>query len=90
MFSKMERITDKNILIGCLCALGCELFFGFSYLFTKSATDSASAFALMGWRFLIAIVSMGICAATGLVKIDLKGKSLKPLLVVAFFSPVLY
>lgn len=86
----MKRNTDKNILIGCLCALGCELLFGFSYLFTKSATDLASVFALMGWRFLIAIAAMGLCAAIGLVKIDLRGKRLKPLLVVAIFSPILY
>lgn len=82
--------SDKNILIGCLCALGCELLFGFSYLFTKNATGSASAFALMGWRFLIAIIAMGICSATGLLKINLKGKRLKPLLAVALLSPVIY
>ncbi len=84
----MQR--SKNLTIGCLCALGCELLFGFSYLFTKNATASASAFALMGWRFLIAIIVMGICAATRLMKIELKGKSLKPLLIVALLSPVIY
>ncbi len=66
------------------------MLFGFSYLFTKNATSSASAFALMGWRFLIAIIIMGICAATGLMKIELRGKSLKPLLTVALLSPVIY
>lgn len=86
----MENKTDRNILIGCLCALGCEMLFGFSYLFTKNATASASAFALMGWRFLVAIIVMGICAATGLMKIKLRGKSLKPLLIVALLSPVIY
>lgn len=83
-------MKSKNNLIGCLCALGCETLFGFSYLFTKNATASASAFALMGWRFLIAIIVMGICAAAGLIKIELKGKSLKPLLIVALLSPVIY
>lgn len=66
------------------------MLFGFSYLFTKNATASASAFALMGWRFLIAIIVMSICVATGFLKIELKGKSLKPLLVVALLSPVIY
>lgn len=82
--------NTKNTLIGCLCALSCEMLFGFSYLFTKNATASASAFALMGWRFLIAIIVMGICSATGLMKIELRGKSLKPLLTVALLSPVIY
>lgn len=83
-------MKDKNVLYGCLCALGCELLFGFSYLFTKNATVSASALALMGWRFLIAIIVMGICTAIGVVKINLKGKNLKPLLIVALLSPILY
>lgn len=86
----METRRENSVLIGCLCALGCEMLFGFSYLFTKNATSSASAFALMGWRFLIAIIIMGICAATGLMKIELRGKSLKPLLTVALLSPVIY
>lgn len=40
--------SEKNALAGCLCALGCEILFGFSYLFTKDATDSASVFAAFG------------------------------------------
>lgn len=80
----------KNILIGCLCALGCELLFGLSYMFTKQATNTASAFALLGWRFLIAIIVMSICVALGIMKIELTGKKLKPLLTVALFSPIIY
>lgn len=82
--------SEKNALAGCLCALGCEILFGFSYLFTKDATDSASVFALLGWRFLIAFIVISICAATGVMKIELNGKSLKPLLLTALLSPVLY
>ena len=67
--------SKKNALLGCLCALGCETLFGFSYLFTKDATATASAFALLGWRFLIAFLSMSICVAIGLMKINLKGKA---------------
>lgn len=28
----------NNIIIGSLCALGCETFYGLSYIFTKQAT----------------------------------------------------
>lgn len=82
--------SKNNALIGCLCALGCETLFGFSYLFTKDATVTASTFALLGWRFLIAIAAMSLCAATGLMKINLKGKSIRPLLNVALLNPVIY
>ena len=80
----------KQTLVGCLCALGCEVLFGFSYLFTKDATNSASVFALLGWRFVVAAVAMGICVAAGLMKINLRKKRLKPLLLVALLSPVIY
>ena len=82
--------TSKNTWIGCLCALGCEIIFGFSYLFTKDATDTASPLSLLGWRFLISFFAISICAATGIMKIRLKGKSLTPLLTVALFSPIIY
>lgn len=82
--------TKKDILIGCLCAIGCELLFGFSYVFTKGTTGAASAFALLGWRFSVAIVAMSVCAAVGFLKIRPRCKNLWPLLVVALFSPVIY
>ncbi len=82
--------TKHNILLGSLCALGCEALYGLSYIFTKQATASASSFQLLGWRFLIAAIIMSICAVTGLVKIHLKGKNLRPLILVALFCPVIY
>ena len=85
-------MTEKknNVLIGCLCALGCENLYGLSYIFTKKATEVSSPFALLGWRFLIAAILMTLCALTGLIRLKLKGKNLKPLLLVAIFSPVIY
>lgn len=80
----------RNVKLGCLCALGCETLFGFSYLFTKNATNHASALSLLGWRFLIAAIVMSVCVMTGTVKVALRGKGIKPLLIVALFSPVIY
>ena len=70
--------------------MGAETLYGMSYVFTKQATQSASPLTLIGWRFLIAFVTMSILFGIGALKIDLKGKSLKPLLKVAFFCPVIY
>lgn len=81
---------QNSILIGCLCALGCETLYGLSYMFTKQATELASAFALLGWRFLIAVVIMTIFMMLGFIKIDLKDKDIKPLLLVALFCPCIY
>ena len=86
----VKKREHKDAFIGCFCALGCETLFGLSYIFTKQATRDASALTLLGWRFLVAIIVMGLCTISGIIKIQLKGKKLKPLLTVAFFSPCIY
>ena len=83
-------IEKKNIIMGCLCAICCETLFGLSYLFTKQATGIASEFALLGWRFFVALIVMSAGLLLGFIKINLKNKSIKPLLAVALFSPCLY
>lgn len=86
-----ESGQDLNsVVIGCLCAAGCEAIFGLSYVFTKQATADASAFALLGWRFLIAFVVMSLCILTGVIKVRLKGKKLRSVLLVALFDPAIY
>lgn len=87
---EMKNIKQNKIIGGSLCALGCETLFGLSYIFTKTATQKTSAFALLGWRFFVAVVIMSIGIAIGLIKVNLKGKSLRPLLLVALFSPCAY
>ena len=86
----MSSIKQNNILIGCLCALGCETLYGLSYMFTKQATELASPFALLCWRFLIAFIIMSVMVIGGIIKIDLKSKNIRPLIMVALFSPCIY
>lgn len=84
----MKRQND--LLIGSLCAAGCEFFYGLSYGFTKDATDVASPFALLGWRFLLAAAAMSLLVLAGAVKANWKGKPRLPLLRVALCSPCIY
>lgn len=84
------KTKQNNITIGCLCALGCEILYGLSYMFTKQAIDLASPFALLGWRFLIAVVAMSMLALFGVIKINFKHKKIKPLILVALFCPCIY
>ena len=86
----MNDKKSNNLIIGCLCALGCEIFFGLSYIFTKQATDNVSVLSLLGWRFLLAFIVMSTFIFTGFIKINLKGKQIKQVLLVALFSPVIY
>ena len=86
----MKKTEQNNLIIGCLCALGCETIFGLSYIFTKKATSLASEFSLLGWRFFISTLIMSILIMIGFIKVNLKGKPIKPLLFVALFNPCVY
>lgn len=81
---------QQNIVVGCLCALACEVIFGLSYLFTKQATGAASELALLGWRFIVAFLVMNACVLSGLVKVHLKNRSLKRIVLIAVCNPLIY
>ncbi len=81
---------NKKTTVGILCALGCEILFGFSYIFTKNATKVAGELDLLGWRFFIAFAVILLFMVTGIIKVDLRGKGIKPLLLIALFSPCVY
>ncbi len=82
--------TKNRVLAGCLCAFGCEVIFGFSAVFTKQVTGLVTPLTLLGWRFAAAFLGMKLCALLGIIKVDLKGKRLAPLLAIALLNPVLY
>ncbi len=86
----MKRIKESKLIFGCICAITCEILFGMSYMFTKTAIQTAGAFALLGWRFLLAILITLALLKFGVIKVNLKGKPLLPLLTVGLFSPCLY
>lgn len=83
-------MKDNRILTGSLCALGCEVLYGLSYLFTKQTAETASPLALLGWRFVVALAAMSLCVALEFIPVRLKGRRLGPLLRVALFCPCLY
>ena len=86
----MTRKSNNSILIGCLCAIGCETIFGLSYVFTQQATNVATTFQFLGWRFLIAAIFMSVCILLGLIKVSFKGKNMHPLFLVAVCNPAIY
>ena len=83
-------MKDNRVLTGSLCALGCEVLYGLSYLFTKQTAETASPLALLGWRVVVALAAMSLCVALGFIPVRLKGRQLGPLLRVALFCPCLY
>ena len=82
---------EKNKYLGAIfIALFSEILFGLSFIFIKMCVSSISIFTLLSWRGLTAFAAMTVCALLGIIKIDLKGKNLRPLLLLSFFQPISY
>lgn len=65
--------------------------FGLSFLFTKVAIESFDdVFHLLGLRFLLAVLGLTVMMLMGVININLKGKSIKALLLVSLFQPIFY
>lgn len=76
--------------LGIICAVVCEILFGFSFLFTKKITATVSPMTLLSWRFILAFLLINICVLTRVIKVSFKNKPVLPLFLVALFQPVLY
>lgn len=73
-----------------LMAFTGNAIFGFSFLFSKLAMNVAEPFVLLTVRFAAALALMTVLRMLGLVQCDLKGKNLKPLLLLGLYQPVVY
>ncbi len=86
----MKPSLDKNQLVGMGCSLIAHIFFGFSFIAVRLGATATSPLTLLSWRFFLAFVAMELCKRLGIFHIHLKGKSLKPLLLMVLFQPLLY
>lgn len=84
------HMKNRTEIMGVLCGIFSHVLFALSFLFTKETVNTYSAFTLLSWRFLFALAAMGVCVLTGIMKIDLRSKSIGPLLLIAIFQPGLY
>ena len=88
---KKDDILSRNdLLTGSLCALGCEILYGMSYVFTKQAIRGISELSLLSWRFALSFIAMNLLLVLGVIKVDIKAEKLKPLLSISLFCPVIY
>lgn len=85
----MRRVS-RGTKVGVLAAIGTELLYGFSFVFTKGVTGTIDPFALLGWRFTVALVILLVLAGLRLIKLQITRATLRPLLVLAICQPVIY
>ena len=76
--------------IGVTAAVATELLYGSSFVFTKGAVEVLTPAALLAWRFVGALAVLGALAATRIVRLTLTRRTVRPLLLLALFQPLLY
>ena len=81
---------NKNFGKAILAAIGVYSLWGFSFLFSKLGQESATPFVLLTYRFDIAVLILSIPVIFGKVRVRLKGKNIKPLLLLGMMEPCVY
>lgn len=71
-------------------AIGVYTLWGFSFLASAVAQNYVKPFALLAYRFDIALIVLTLPLIFGMKKINLKGKNIKPLLLLGTMEPCLY
>ena len=72
-----------------LAALGAQVIFGFSFMFTKIALKSSSPLTVIANRYMVAFIGLSIVMLITGTKIKLK-KNLWKVILMSVFQPVLY
>lgn len=82
--------SNNKEKIGIMCAIICQIFYGFSFLFTKNMTETVTTMELISWRFILASLFFNILIVFKVLKVDFKGKNIASLVKMAIFHPVAY
>lgn len=77
------------MLFATMAALGAQIIFGFSFMFTKISLNYASPMTVIADRYLVAFLGMTLVMLITKQKIRLK-KGMWKIILMALFQPVLY
>lgn len=83
-------MKDKNYSKAIAAAIATQVFWGLSFLASSIGQETASPFVLMSYRFDIAIIVLTVPVLLGKRKLQIRGKNIKPLLLLGAMEPCLY
>lgn len=83
-------MKGKSYSKAITAAIVTQIFWGLSFLASSIGQESASPFVLMSYRFDIALLALTVPVLLGKQKLDLRGKSIKPLLLLGSMEPCIY
>ncbi|MBQ4110257.1 MAG: DMT family transporter [Clostridia bacterium] len=82
-------MKNNKTMAATLAALGAQVIFGFSFMFTKIALESASPMTVIANRYMVAFLGLSLVMLITKTKINLK-RNLTKLIMMSVFQPVLY
>ena len=80
---------NEKTVTATLAALGAQVIFGFSFMFTKLALDFASPMTVIAGRYLVALICLTAVMLAGKIKFGIR-KNVWKLIVMSVFQPLLY
>ncbi len=83
-------MRDKSYSRAIAAAIATQVFWGLSFLASSIGQEASSPFVLMSYRFDIAIIVLTIPVLLGRQRLSLRGKSIRPLLLLGSMEPCLY
>ena len=83
-------MTKNKSRLAILAAVGVYTIWGFSFMASKVAQEHTTPFVLLAYRFVIAAILLTLPMLIGRQKIRLKGKNIKPLLLLGLMEPCIY
>lgn len=83
-------MTKNKAKLAIPAALGVYTLWGFSFMASKVAQESVTPFVLLAYRFDIATLLLAIPVILGRQKVKLRGKNIKPLLLLGLMEPCIY
>lgn len=81
----MKKKIGLFIIVGLV-----SIIWGFSFLGTKIGLEKLSPMELLAMRWTLGAITLIVLALLKVIKVNLKGKSIKPLLVLAALQPCIY
>ena len=83
-------MTKNKSRLAILAAIGVYTIWGFSFMASKVAQEVTTPFVLLAYRFVIAVLLLALPMLIGKRKIKLRGKNIKPLLLLGLMEPCIY
>ncbi len=82
-------MTNKKSILAIFAALTAQIIFGFSFMFTKIALQTASPLVVIANRYMVAFILLEIWIFVKKIKVNLR-KNILPLILMSVFQPCLY